>query len=647
MKRFTNVVCSIILLLLAFSPMVRAQEKSDSTDVPTQTWTVTVDGKTEEVKGTVKQLADGQLQIELTDGTTRKIDLQSFTEADRKQALADRVGSGVVVIRTHDVFDEPTGRLGSGVLFDSSGLILTNFHVVAGAGSIDVKFRDREQAVPAQLLAVDQKHDVAVLHVKTVPEKAHVLELQLQTIPNPGADVWTIGHPQNLVNTVDWGTVNAKRETQEFPPNLRAYTSAPDDALWLQVDAVIAPGSSGGPLLNETGEVIGICTLKLGPNLGFAAHIARAKPTIEAADAEQPLALPLPPAEDEDPLAWLSREIAPLVKDYLEASEQFEKEAARLPREKAIARYHELQTEYHQKFISLAQKDPESWPALQALCYAAGASDSEQPEQVDKVCDLAFKHHIKKQQMTAILKYLRNQPNSAVREFCKRVADESPHVSVQHNAKVTLAVNVFRWFQNPDSIDLKRIRAMRSELKNLIEEFQTLAEKTPDEEQPFDFGGFAKSLETSFDAVNLGTEALPIKGVDIDGEEFQLSDYRGEVVLLDFFADWCPHCKRMYPHERKMVKDYQKRPFELLGINSDSEKVLQQIVDDEQVTWRCWADGPEGPISLKWKVTGIPTMVLLDHNGIVRWQSSGAPAAEVLDEHVEQLVKEAEADKKK
>ena len=96
-----------------------------------------------------------------------------------------------------------------------------------------------------------------------------------------------------------------------------------------------------------------------------------------------------------------------------------------------------------------------------------------------------------------------------------------------------------------------------------------------------------------------------------------------------------------------MVKDLEKRPFQMLGINSDSQKVLRQLVDDEVVTWRCWAEGPEGPISIQWEITGIPTMVLVDHKGIVRWRTSGAPDAKVMDGFVEQLVKEAEADKKK
>jgi thiol-disulfide isomerase/thioredoxin len=90
-----------------------------------------------------------------------------------------------------------------------------------------------------------------------------------------------------------------------------------------------------------------------------------------------------------------------------------------------------------------------------------------------------------------------------------------------------------------------------------------------------------------------GVNAAPdITGADVDGKTFRLSDYRGKVVLLDFFVDGCPDCRAIYPQERRLVKKYANRPFVLLGVNSDKEeRTLKQLLANQTVTWRCWWDG--------------------------------------------------------
>ena len=63
-------------------------------------------------------------------------------------------------------------------------------------------------------------------------------------------------------------------------------------------------------------------------------------------------------------------------------------------------------------------------------------------------------------------------------------------------------------------------------------------------------------LSAQLEATLVGQEPLPVDGVDVDGKRFQLKQYRGKVIVLDFFANWCPHCKVMYPHERELVEKY-------------------------------------------------------------------------------------------
>jgi thioredoxin family protein len=97
----------------------------------------------------------------------------------------------------------------------------------------------------------------------------------------------------------------------------------------------------------------------------------------------------------------------------------------------------------------------------------------------------------------------------------------------------------------------------------------------------------------------------------------------------------------MYPHERSLVKKMEGKPFVLLGVNSDHDKVkLKQRMKDEQITWRSWWDGGDtnGPIANQFNVQGWPTLYILDHQGIIRHKYLGFPGAETFDKAIHDLV---------
>ncbi len=100
----------------------------------------------------------------------------------------------------------------------------------------------------------------------------------------------------------------------------------------------------------------------------------------------------------------------------------------------------------------------------------------------------------------------------------------------------------------------------------------------------------------------------------------------------------------MYPHERSLVKRLKNKPFALIGVNSDPDKVkLAKRMKEENITWRSFWNGPEGtrgPISAKWGVSGWPTIYVLDHEGVIRYKGV---RGEQLDAAVDELVALAEA----
>src|ERR1700722_4662612 len=86
----------------------------------------------------------------------------------------------------------------------------------------------------------------------------------------------------------------------------------------------------------------------------------------------------------------------------------------------------------------------------------------------------------------------------------------------------------------------------------------------------------------------VGQLAPEIDGEDLDGKNFKLSEYKGKVVLLDFWGMWCPPCRAFLPHGKQIVQQYKGRPFVALGVNTDDDLELPKKSKD--LAMRCWAD---------------------------------------------------------
>ncbi len=105
----------------------------------------------------------------------------------------------------------------------------------------------------------------------------------------------------------------------------------------------------------------------------------------------------------------------------------------------------------------------------------------------------------------------------------------------------------------------------------------------------------------------------------------------------------------MFPHERSLVKRLENKPFALIGVNSDKDKDdIKKKNVEAQITWRSFWNGEKGtagPISKDWGVTGWPTLVLIDHKGVVRRKFVGNPGDTELDRLIDELVANAEKDR--
>jgi len=168
----------------------------------------------------------------------------------------------------------PVEGAGSGFVIDNKGYILTNFHVVQGAQTVEVVLGDQSR-YPAKFIGADQRNDVALLKIEPKGKPLVTLPLGDSAALQVGQKVLAIGNPFGFQSTLTTGVVSALGRTVQT-----SQTTFIDEAI--QTDAAINRGNSGGPLINTHGEVIGINSAIYTPTgttagIGFAIPINTAK----------------------------------------------------------------------------------------------------------------------------------------------------------------------------------------------------------------------------------------------------------------------------------------------------------------------------------------------------------------------------------
>ena len=187
-------------------------------------------------------------------------------------------GSVVRVRAYHPTPDggEMSGGVGSGVVILDKGVILTNIHVVEGAQRISVTFADGLES-DADIIGVRAEDDLAVLQAKAVPDDLQPATIQSTAGLSLGDHVTAVGFPFGVGPSVSSGVVSGLAREFRSPEGERVLTNL------IQFDAAANPGNSGGPLVNSTGEVVGIVTGLMNPTgqrvfigIGFAVPIENA-----------------------------------------------------------------------------------------------------------------------------------------------------------------------------------------------------------------------------------------------------------------------------------------------------------------------------------------------------------------------------------
>jgi len=279
-------------------------------------------------------------------------------------------------------------------------------------------------------------------------------------------------------------------------------------------------------------------------------------------------------------------------------------------------------------------------------------------EHVGELVAILRKDHKSDPRLARMVGGLYSSDDEAAWKFALEIADSHPDRAVRGRASLMIGrIAKMEWvsFEEPrgekPDYSAEKVERLRKNsetyLTRAAKEYADVKEDRGDET----IGPEAKAQLiglANMPKLKVGKEAPDIEGVDLKGEKMKLSDQRGKVVLLVFWASWCGPCMADVPHERELVEKFKDRPFAIVGVNGDDEvKPAKEAVDSKKMTWRSYAPvnmGVNGGIPSAWNITAWPTTYVIDPKGVIRHINL---RRDELDKPLEELVAEVEKAGKK
>ncbi len=320
------------------------------------------------------------------------------------------------------------------------------------------------------------------------------------------------------------------------------------------------------------------------------------------------------------------------------------------------------------RFLALAEMNPKDPVAIDALLWVVTNDrfNSDKTDARRQALGILLRDHVQSEKVGAICESLGYAFDKASETAIRTILEKSPHSEVQGRACLALVHYLTRRLylaekvkQHPElvtksleELDKEYVQELyRQDATKVTAEVEAIlnrvVEKYADVKLP-DRGTMGERARAElFDIRHLaiGKIAPEVEGEDLEGTKFKLSDYKGKVVLLVFWGNWCGPCRAMYPYERSLVKKMEGRPFVLLGVNSDTDReALKETLKKEEITWRSFWNGgsKSGPIATKWNLRGWPTLYVIDAKGVIRYKCVGFLGEKIIDEEIDKLVPEAE-----
>ncbi|OWK40783.1 TlpA family protein disulfide reductase [Fimbriiglobus ruber] len=325
----------------------------------------------------------------------------------------------------------------------------------------------------------------------------------------------------------------------------------------------------------------------------------------------------------------------------------FEKAKTDKERERISDESDKALVKYVDTLFKLVEPQPANPAAFDALVTVSSAGG----DKSGAALDLIAKHHAAHPDAAEFAYALAYSDSPRAETVLRAIAEQNKSKDVKGVATYALGVRLKHKAKAASDDDRAKLAAeAEGLLKAAASDYATV--KTPQLEKPLGVmaAGQLAGLKNVLNLV-VGKTVPEIEGEDTTGKALKLSDARGKVVLLDFWASWCGPCMGMVPHNKKIVARMKDKPFTLIGVNGDpTADDANKAIGKHEISWRSFksvrgADKPE--LAEEWNLDGWPTLYLIDHKGVIRSIWLGSPGDEVLDKEIDKLVAAAEADAKK
>lgn len=306
--------------------------------------------------------------------------------------------------------------------------------------------------------------------------------------------------------------------------------------------------------------------------------------------------------------------------------------------------------EFAKRFMEIAKKHSGTKAGLNAVLFAVQRTKGDQK---NEAMNLLIDSYSDQVDLVKVAQSLKGEvPSQDVENWLQAMIEKVDSESEKSAITVTFAkyVGQIPYFQRTLAVNpaiLKRysaaqldyINSTRTQAQN--DHLAGMLQSVIDNSDQSRMETVAKKELYDLQNLQVGMVAPEIDGKDFDDIPFKLSDYRGKVVMLDFWGHWCPPCRAMYGHEQTITQILADKPFVLLGVNSDRNKeVAVDALRNEGLSWRHFWNGPQGrngPIASQWNIEGWPTVYLIDQDGVIRYK--GVLGAD-LDRGIEKLMAE-------
>ena len=316
-----------------------------------------------------------------------------------------------------------------------------------------------------------------------------------------------------------------------------------------------------------------------------------------------------------------------------------------------------------EKFLYLAAEQPNTTASLDALNWVIKRFES--GNYADRALVLLAKHHAAAVKLDEVFIYIGNNPSLQVGIFYRQVIAANKNPAILGKAHFRLGIYLMRQLEISREVQAKPEAREKYDLfygkdltayllamnhaqnrKEALQHFVVIQQKYASVKTfQGQLGPLANIQEFKLAHLSVGGVAPEITGKDIFGKPLKLSDFRGKIVLLDFWGDWCVACRTLYSFNRTLHQKMEGRHFALVGVNSDTNRDLtRRIMKIQQIRWNnFWDDGSRfGEISTQWGVKTWPVLYVIDGDGIIRLKSVGGHNRAEILRLIEKLTAELE-----